>query len=105
MELDGVLHQHADERHRGRAASLDDPNARPQILRTLPIDDRPPRDVADVIEESINSVVRESTHGWIEEHGGGLYSRFRDGSLSCAQGCGSVVRYCPAKTPALLRNG
>jgi hypothetical protein len=30
-----------------------------------------------VIEKSINSIVRKSTHGWIEEHGGGLYSRLR----------------------------
>jgi hypothetical protein len=79
MKLDGVFHQRTNERHRGRAASIVDANARPQILRTPPIDDRPPRDVADVIKESINGVVRESTHGWIEEHGGGLYSRFRDG--------------------------
>jgi hypothetical protein len=75
MQLDGVLHQHADERHRRRAASVVDANKRPQIIRTPPIDDRPLRDVADVIEERIDGVVRKSTHGWIEEHGGGLYSR------------------------------
>jgi hypothetical protein len=59
-----------------------------------------------VVEKSINSIVRESAHGWIEEHGGGLYSRSRGGLLSCSvAGYPEILRPSTCVYPSSISGG